>query len=292
MANSLEIKQHIHSVQSTRKITRAMYLISASKAKKAKQQLDSTLPYFNTVRKVMVEILTADPAIESRYIRPEGELKNPLYLVLSGDKGMAGGYGGAILRKVDALLAQEDGKHVKMFVCGLQGYYQMTRKGYDVDKDFRYPVMNPSIYRAREIADILVKKYISGECDEVRVVFTQMKSAISQEPVSFRLLPLRAEDFMQDIDMSQVDTSRYQVIYEPDSETVFDHLVPKYLKGIIYSAFVAAFTSEQNARMVAMDNATGSADDMIERLTLLHNRARQAAITQEITEIVSGIPKD
>lgn len=271
-----------------------MYLISASKSQKAKAQLEGTMPYFKQVASTLSEILAFTDHIDTPYIGGNiaSEGKGNLYIVLGGDKGMAGGYNHNVINLLNARVDKETST---ILAAGILGRSQISRAGFNVDTSFRYPVMNPSVYRAREIAEIVVEKFLSREYREVYIVYTSMVTPLKQEPVMARLLPLSPEDFSEpavEIRAASQYAPYDAIKYEPSARHVFNHLVPHYLKGIIYVSFVEAFTSEQHARMYAMDNATKSADDMIGMLSLKHNRARQAVITQEITEIVGGIPTD
>jgi len=296
MSKLHEIQSRIAGVTSTKKITRAMYLISASKSQKARMQLEGTLPYFNQVLYTLSEILAFTDKIDTPYIDGSGiasiEGRDNLYLVLGSDKGMAGGYNHNI---ISVLNERVDKAAATMMVAGILGRGSVQRAGFKVDTTFHCPVMNPSLYRAREIAELLMAKFISHECRQVYIVYTEMISPLKQEPVIARLLPLHPEEFHKtavEIRAASQYAPYDQIKYEPSPRHVFNHLVSHYLKGIIYSAFVEAFTSELNARMYAMDNATKSADEMIGRFSLIRNRARQAVITQEISEIVGGIPSD
>ncbi len=288
MAGLQQIKKRISNVTSTRKITRAMYLIAASKSKRAKEQLESTRPYFKTVKSTMAEILLSSNDLGTGYIKDTYTASKPTYIVLTGDKGMAGGYNVNIVNLVSSMIEKQP--NARLLVAGTMGRGILKRKGYDVDDDFKFPVINPTLYRARDIAGIVVELFSSGQTDEVRIVYSESVSALKQQPTELKLLPLSSEEFVTDPD-AVANIKTREMLYEPGARQVFDHLVPRYLKGIIYSALIEAFSSEQNARMIAMDGATTSADEMIDKLTLLHNRARQAAITQEITEIVGGIPE-
>ncbi|MDR2888222.1 MAG: ATP synthase F1 subunit gamma [Lachnospiraceae bacterium] len=281
-----EINNRIASVESTRKITRAMYLMSASKSKKAKKQMEAMLPYFRHSAEVMTEILAASGQVDSPFfhIKEGTEGHEDLYIVLAADKGMAGGYNSNLLNLLKAQVAD---RHKNMFwVAGMMGRMQMNRHGYPIQADFKYPVMNPNLYRARDMAELVIERYKSGEFRKVYLVYTSMVTALKLEPTFVQLLPLKPEDFLPPGDVVGGDDP---VDYEPGPEEVFDILVPHYLKGVIYCALVEAFTSEQNARMFAMDNATNSANDMIAQLSQRYNRARQARITQEINEIAGGV---
>lgn len=268
-----------------------MYLISASKSQKAKAQLEKTHPYFIQVSTTLAEILSAEIPVGTYFVghKKACEGKGNLYLVLSGDKGMAGGYNHNI---INMLSSHIDKSTSTLIVAGTLGRSQIARNGFNVDRSFKYPVMNPSVYRAREIAEYVVDEYLAHKYYEIHIVYTTMLTPLKQEPVMARLLPLRPEE-LAEVEGVHLEPDAYHIIkYEPGVREVFDHLVPHYLKGVIYSAFVEAFTSEQHARMYAMDNATKSSDDMISGLSLKYNRARQAQITQEINEIVGGIPNE
>jgi F-type H+-transporting ATPase subunit gamma len=288
MPNINEIKKRIESVRSTKKITRAMYLISVSKSKKAKAQMLATQPYFNQVNQTLADILLASEHIDSPFLTENcDENAKSLYLVLTADKGMAGGYSHNI---IEILNKNVDREKSDLLVAGMMGRQQVPRFGYKIDREFIYPVMNPTVYRAREVAEICISKFLSGQYKTVNVVYTKMITPIKQEPVIVQILPFAPEKLLSEYEEDKKGPKLF--VYEPNPVSVFNHLAPHYLKGVIYGAFVEAYTSEQHARTYAMDNATKSAEDMIERLSLLHNRARQAKITQEINEIVGGIPSE
>lgn len=295
MSQLHEIKNRIDSVRGTKKITRAMYLISASKSQKAKQQLQNTKPFFDQVALAMSEILGARgvEAIDTPYLRPPAKSGGKfgqgrtLCVVLAGDKGMAGGYGHNIMNLLSEKVPVENSV---ILVAGILGRNQVRRLGYQIEDSFRQPVMNPSVFRAREVAEIVMASYLSGEYASVNIIYTEMLTPLSQVPTFAQLLPLDAAKLVGAAPATAQMSPATK--YEPSAPAVFERLVTHYLKGVIYGAFVEAFTSEQHARMYAMDNATKSADDMIATLSVRYNRARQAVITQEISEIVSGIPTD
>lgn len=281
-----EIKLRIKSVRETRQITKAMKLISAAKLKRARQQLEQTLPFFGRVRSTIADILQHSGEIDNPFFdaRDEKEGKRKGYIILTGDKGLAGGYNSNIFKLAEKSIG--DDKSALLFVAGHVGKGYFMRKGYDVYQDFDYPVQNPSVYRAREMSTTVLELFKKGEIDEVSVIFTEMVSAIKLEPKIMKLLPLELETLKEELkDADEIDDI---LAYEPSHKAVFDVLIPKYVKGIMYGTLVEAFTSEQSARMTAMDSATTSADEMLQKLNLYYNRARQAAITQEISEIVGG----
>lgn len=286
MSNMREIKLRIKSIKETRQITKAMKLISAAKLKKARLQLELTRPYFDRVKSTISDLLLHSGNIENGFfdVRKDKEVKKRCYLVLTGDKGLAGGYNHNIIKLVEDHAAGAPG--AMMLVAGHMGKNILIRKNFNVNPEFDFPVQNPTVYRGREIGELIQEMFIKCEIDEVYLAYTQMISMIRLEPRVMKLLPLDIESLKGDLkDSPEVDES---LVYEPSPSAVFDVLIPKYMKGIIYGALVEAFTSEQSARMSAMDNATSNADEMLQKLNLFYNRARQAAITQEISEIVGG----
>lgn len=289
MANNMrEIKSRIKSINQMRQITKAMKLISASKLKKARAQLEETLPYFNKVRETIADILAHSGDIECDFfdIRDEKQGKKKAYIVLTGDKGLAGGYNSNIIKLAEKNIG-EDKENALLLVAGNTGRSYFTRKGYKLLEEFDYAVQNPNLHRAREIGETIFDLYRKREVDEVYVVYTEMKSAIALEPRILKLLPLEIKALREEVRADEIVIDE-RLKYEPSPTAVLNVLIPKYIKGIVYGTLVESFTSEQNARMTAMDSATKNADEMLEKLNLYYNRARQAAITQEISEIVGG----
>lgn len=283
-----ETKDSIASIKSTRKITRAMYLVSASKSKKARTLYERTLPYFQQITATLSEIIAETEPFDTPFFHA-GSLsagKGNLYIVLSGDKGLAGGY---IHNLIELLEQRIDKAAATLWVAGITGRNRIAGKGYQVSPDFTYPVADPDLFRAREISEAIVKSYLNRSFKHVYLVFTEMINPLNLKPNMARLLPFRPGDFMRQFPEAE---SNRKTVYEPNPKAVFEHLAPYYIKGVIYSALMSAYTSEQHARMYAMDNATKSANDLIEELSLRYNRARQAQITQEINEIVGGIPSE
>ncbi|PYG89528.1 F-type H+-transporting ATPase subunit gamma [Ruminiclostridium sufflavum DSM 19573] len=289
MANNMrEIKSHIKSINQMRQITKAMKLISTSKLKKARAQLEVTLPYFNKVKETIADILEHSGDVESKFfdLKEKKEGQRKAYIVLTGDKGLAGGYNSNIIKLAERTIG-DDKENVLLLVAGISGRAYFIRKNYNVHTEFDYAVQNPTVYRARKIADIILDMYNKHEVDEVHIIYTEMVSAISLQPRTLKLLPIEIGALREEVRDIEIKIDE-KVKYEPSASAVLDVLIPKYIKGIMYGVFVEAFTSEQSARMTAMDNATTNADDMLQKLNLFYNRARQAAITQEISEIVGG----
>ena len=288
MAGITEIRSRMRSIEQTLKITNAMYLISSSKVKKARRQLQEVQPYFDQIAKTLLDIFRHSPELRHRYVdaRPrEGERKAG-FVVVTGDKGLAGAYNHNVLRLAEDYMARK--REPTLFLIGQMGRHYFAKKQVPVDGEFLYTAQDPTIARAREITDTLVGLYDKGHLDEVYLVFTRQVSAMQMEPEIIKLLPLDRAMLNAMRGMREEGKYREVLRYEPSVESVMDVLVPGLLKGYLFGALVESFCSEQNARMTAMDSASDSARDMLKKLSLQYNRARQAAITQEITEIAGG----
>ena len=273
-----EIKNRIRSMESTKQITKAMEMVAASKLRKAQAQVLASRPYFEILFETISEIVDANQDFSSVYLtnRP---VKKIAYVVIAGDRGLAGGYNSNVLKLV---MSEIEGKDAVVLPVG--------KKAVDYFRSHDIPLMTQNYAQAEAmtlgdcftVAKALCKQYLAGEFDEIRVAYTDFVSVLSQTPNSLRLLPLLCQQ------TKQQSKSRPEVIYEPDCVTVFDAIVPEYLGGVLYGALCESRASEQAARRTAMDSATQNAEEMIADLSLQFNRARQAAITQEITEIVAG----
>lgn len=287
-----DVRNHIKSVQETLKITNAMYLIASSGLSRAKKQLDDTLPYFGKISSTISDILYHSPEIEHPYFdrRPEKEPAERQigYIVVTGDKGLCGAYNHNVLKLAEEHLA--GAANPTLFIVGQVGRVWFAHRSIHVDGEFMYTAQNPTITRAQEISDVFLKLFREEHLDEVWILFTRMVNAMVMEPVAVKLLPLERELFP----VSRVPEARLSetVKYVPSETAVMDRLVPAYLKGMIFGALVESFCSEQNARMTAMNAASKNARKMLKSLNLTYNRVRQAAITQEITEVVSGAQAD
>lgn len=287
MAGVKEIRDHIQSVDETLKITNAMYLISSASLRKAKEQLSQAAPYFHKISDTISDILYHSPHIHHPYFdhRPEipADKRKVGYIVITGDKGLAGAYNHNVLKLAEERLAQTP--NPTLFLIGQMGRNWFARRNIPVDGEFMYTAQAPTMTRAREIGDTFVELFLKEMLDEVWIIYTDMISSVHMEPTALRLLPLD-----RDIFPWTPKEERYQarVTYVPSERAVMDRLVPGYLKGMIFGALVESYCSEQNARMTAMDSAADNAKELLKQLNLTYNRARQSAITQEITEIVGG----
>lgn len=286
MANMREIKTRINSVNEIMKITNAMYLISSSKLKKARKQLEATEPYFMGLQSTMRDILEHTPKFEHIYFDkrpeiPESERKIS-YIVFTSDKGLAGSFNHTMVKMAEEEMNKH--KNTSLFIVGQYGRAYFTGKKIMIDGEFLYTAQDPNFYRARSMAESMIELFKHGYTDEVRVIFTGMINPVKYAPQVLKLLPLERETFKH-----APDEYKYgEADFTPSPQKVMDYLVPSYIRGLLYGVMVESFSSEQNARMTAMDAATASAKEMIRDLSLIYNRARQAAITQEITEVVSG----
>ena len=273
-----EIKNRIRSMESTKQITKAMEMIATSKLRKAQAQVASSRPYFQIFSSAISDIISANTDFSSPYLvqRP---VKKSVYIVIAGDRGLAGGYNSNILKQV---MTDMKGKKSVVLPIG--------KKAVDFFQSKKIPMLtaNYAVAEAVSLGDCfsvaknLAKGFLAGEYDEVFVAYTNFVSVLSQVPMSKRLLPLLPEE------ATDAPAFRREILYEPDCEGVFHTIVPEYMGGILYSALCESRASEQAARRTAMDSASQNADEMIADLSLKFNRARQAAITQEITEIVAG----
>ena len=273
-----EIKNRIRSMESTKQITKAMEMVAASKLRRAQAQVMNSRPYFEILYSTINDIVDANRDFSSPYLtkRP---VKRVAYVVIAGDRGLAGGYNSNILKLA---LAEMEGKEVVVVPVG--------KKALDFYKSRALPILTEDYREAEDmsvsdcfsIAKTLCKAYLAGRIDEIHVAYTNFVSVLSQTPSTLRLLPLLRQE------TGREGAASMDIVYEPNSVDVFDAIVPEYLGGILYGALCESRAAEQAARRTAMDSATQNADEMIADLSLKFNRARQAAITQEITEIVAG----
>lgn len=287
MANTKEIKDHIESVQETRKITNAMYLIASTKLQRARNELNQTRPYFEALRGEIKRIFRTANDAESRYFYPTDDT-TPLEgtygcLVITADKGLAGAYNKNVIKETQTLLSQHP--DTKLFVVGQYGRHFFEQHQIPVERSFLYTAQNPTLERAREISSLLLDGFDRGELKEIFVIYTDMESSLVSEAKSTRLLPFHRTYFSTPAKEKTV-TKPFEFV--PSIETVLNHMMHSYISGFIYSALIDSFCCEQNARMTAMDAANRNAEKLLDELSLQYNRVRQSAITQEITEVTAG----
>ncbi len=284
MSNVKEIHTRMKSIQDIMKITNAMYLISSSKMKKARKSLLATEPYFNKLISTINDILLHTPDMNQIYLArwDDQPMIDPIrgYIIITADKGLAGAYNHNILRLAEEELAKNT--RYSLFVIGQVGRNYFMRKNIMVDVEFLLTAQKPTMYRARQIADTILNLYQKGQLNEVYVIYTEMVTPMKSEAKLLRILPLMKERF------ENTECLGHCATFHPSPESVMDYLVPNYVKGLLFSVLVEAYSSEQFSRMTAMEAATDSAREMLKSLDLLYNRARQSAITQEISEIIGG----
>lgn len=290
MATIKEIRDRINSVNDTKKITNAMYLISSTKLRKAKKMLTETEPFFFATQAMISRVVRHLPEgvenifLETRLDIPEKERRKG-YIIFTDDKGLAGAYNHNVLNMAQEHI-ENDGDKWKLFVIGEVGRFHFASKNMDIEESFLFTSQNPTLHRARKIAAEILDYYYSRQIDEFYVIYTTVHGNVCETKFE-KLLPL---DIITDIQMMEqpAGVMREEFLMEPSPSAILDNIVPNYITGFIYGALVEAFCSVQSARMMAMDSANKNAEKMLDNLQRTYNRTRQALITQEITEVVSG----
>ena len=300
-----EIKKRIKSVTDISQLTHAMQLVSASKMRKSKQQYDMVSPFFTLCAESLMELHRSAGDIDNPFLKlrqkKSGETWKIAYFVLTGDQGLAGAYNNNIVKiteeHIQKKVMENAQKHVKteykLYVFGQMGSGKLKKDGFAVDPDFSYPITDPSYYEARNVANIIRAKYLTGEFDLVYLIYTKMESAITMKPVISRVVPIDTVSlgnfFASGAEDAGLALEKGSTVdYHPNADSVFSFLIDTGLNAVVYGAMVEAFACEQTARMQAMDNANRNADEMMKELTMKSNRARQARITNELNEIVNG----
>ncbi len=273
-----DIKLRIKSVESTMQITKAMELVASSKLRHAKMRAEATRPYFTTLHDCLTDIAYGNTDFSSPYVQKRN-VKKACYIVVAGDRGLAGGYNNNVFKE---LQQQIQGKTVCILPIGKKAVEFCQRSRLETLTEEYSIAEDVSLGDCFAIARMLCKQYRKGEFDELYVVYTNFVSMLSQQPGTLKMLPIRYE-------REQAKSAAESLtIYEPSAEAVYDAIVPEYVGGLLWGAMAESVASEQGARRTAMDAASKNANEMIEDLSLRYNRARQGAITQEITEIVAG----
>ena len=275
-----EIKTRIKSVESTKQITKAMELVSSSKFRKAKERAESARPYFNTLYNTVQDIAKNTSNSRNVFLK-ERKVNNVCYIVIAGDRGLAGGYNSNILK---AVIAHNKLGTGKVITVGKKAKESLSKRGDEVI-DYIESVEKCVYEDANRVAQTAMEAYKNGEVDEVNLVYTEFISALSQEPKIVKLLPVTIDNTNTE---KEVKKGKAAVQYLPSADAVLGYVLPKYVSGSVYGAIAESFASEQAARRTAMESATDNANEMISKLELVYNRARQAAVTQEISEIVGG----
>jgi F-type H+-transporting ATPase subunit gamma len=280
MASMRDIKRRRSSITSTQQITKAMKLVSTVKLQKTRARAERSKPYFDKMYETVTSMLAKSGTITHPYLNPQDSPKKAVILITS-NRGLAGGYNSNVIKTVTGSgLARED---IILYSVGHKGREQLLRKGYQEAKDYSEAIENPIFSDAKEICEDVLAAYAAGEVGEIYLAYTYFKNTVVHEPKLLKLLPV-------EIDEADVDAARENTLmnFEPEAEEALDVIIPKYVTSIIYGALVESVASENGARMQAMDSATSNAEEMISKLTLQYNRARQGSITQELTEIIAG----
>lgn len=280
MASSTrDIKRKIRSVNSTMQITKAFELVSTAKLKRARDRMDITKPYFDMIQTAVHDILSADKSIKSKFVS-SGVSHKPLYLVVSSDRGLCGGYNiNAIKKSIENVTDKENAKYIAV---GKRANDVLKQNGYNVVDSFLYISEKPEFIHAVQIAKTATSMLEKGEVDSIHFIYTRFVSSISQVATDLLLLPIERPEVVEGEGPSEY------INYEPSPEEVLHYIIPKYVESTLFGGLIESSAAEQAARRIAMENASDNAEEIIEDLTLSFNQARQAAITQEISEIVGG----
>ena len=271
-----DIKGRIKSVTGTMQITKAMELVATSKLRRAREKIENSRPFHKIISEAINSIEASDQVKDSVWSRP-GECKKPLYIVIAGDRGLAGGYNANIFRLTAAISADKEASYLPI---GKKSLDYFSHRGLKVFSSDYGCVSDMSVGDALAISEEICRLFVSGEYDSVILVYTKFASMISQLPVYEQILPLDRESSGED--------KASDPIYNGNPEEILDRIIPQYVGGVLYSTICEALASESAARRTAMNAANKNASEIIDTLVLKYNRARQAVITQEITEIVSG----
>lgn len=283
MASMRDIKRRRDSIESTQQITKAMKLVATVKLQRAKTRAEDSKPYFHKLYETVQSILSRSGGLGHPYLTGNGSVKKGL-LVITSNRGLAGGYNNNVVKKIE-----EPGWNKEDLVIwgiGRKGIEALTHRGYAIHDDDSDVMNDPLFSDAVQTGKKMLDAYQAGEIGEIYIAYTNFKNTVVHEPVLLKLLPVDPSVFTGEEGEGKKETSPMN--YEPEAEEALDMLIPKYINSIIYGAFIEAVASENGARMQAMDSATSNAQDMIATLSLAYNRARQGAITQELTEIISG----
>ena len=274
------IKRRKGSIQSTQQITKAMKLVSTVKLQRAKGRAEKSKAYFECMYATVKSVLAKAGFINHPYLKP-GESSKKAVIVITSNRGLAGGYNSNVIKLVTkGSFKKED---VKIYAIGRKGKDAFTRYGYDIVKDYSDVIEEPVYADAMRIGNDLLEAFAKGEIGEIYLAYTAFKNTVSHIPTLLKLLPVEAG-----AEVEEADEDKALMNFEQDEEEALNLLIPKYITSLIYGGMVEAVASENGARMQAMDSATSNAEEMIDKLTLLYNRARQGSITQELTEIIAG----
>ena len=288
MATMRDIKRRKASIESTEQITKAMKLVATVKLQKSRTKAENSRLYFNMMYQTIQDMLKKSTGIEHRYLKA-GDSRKKAIVVITSNRGLAGGYNNNVVRLVTGSgIPAED---AKIYAVGRKGRDALIRKGYEITADYSDVINEPLYSDAMQITKELLKLFEQNEIGEIYLAYTSFKNTVSQIPKFMKLLPVDLSGAEMKGEEEEIRDHKQDLLlmnYEPDETEVLDAIIPKYLSSLIYGAFLEAVASENGARMPAMDSATNKAGEMIAKLSLQYNRARQGSITQELTEIIAG----
>ncbi len=280
MASMRDIKRRKSSVQSTQQITKAMKLVSTVKLQRAKGRAEKSKTYFSCMYDTVASMLSKAGTVNHPFLMA-GESTKKAVIVITANRGLAGGYNSNIVKLIkNSDFKKED---LLLYTIGTKGRDALARLGYTIAADYSEVIDEPMYSDAMEISKNLLEEFAAGRIGEIYVAYTGFKNTVTHVPTLLKLLPVKVED-----DRPQSEDHQAVMEFEPECEEAIDLIIPKYITSLIYGALIESVASENGARMQAMDSATSNADDMISKLSLLYNRARQSSITQELTEIIAG----
>ena len=280
MASMRDIKRRKSSVQSTQQITKAMKLVSTVKLQRAKGRAEKSKTYFSCMYDTVASMLSKAGTVNHPFLMA-GESTKKAVIVITANRGLAGGYNSNIVKLIkNSDFKKED---LLLYTIGTKGRDALARLGYTIAADYSEVIDEPMYSDAMEISKKLLEEFAAGRIGEIYVAYTGFKNTVTHVPTLLKLLPVKVED-----DRPQSEDHQAVMEFEPECEEAIDLIIPKYITSLIYGALIESIASENGARMQAMDSATSNADDMISKLSLLYNRARQSSITQELTEIIAG----
>ena len=280
MASMREIKRRKASIASTQQITKAMKLVSTVKLQRAKGKAEATKPYFDCMYDTVATMLSKSGNVDHPYLKSGASSKKAV-ITITSNRGLAGGYNNNIVKLITGD-ETFDTENTEIYALGKKGRDSLALKGYTIASDMS-EVMNGPIYAdAKELSEALLERFGKGEIGEIYLAYTVFKNTVTHVPTMLKLLPVEIEA------KDATETDNIPMNYEPDEEEALGMIIPKYITSLIYGAMMEAVASENGARMQAMDSATSNAEEMIQKLELDYNRARQGSITQELTEIIAG----
>lgn len=287
MSNVQDLKTRMKNIEQTKKITKAMHLISSIKLNNAKKAHNETKEFFDTIRSTIYDIIFHSEDISSIYIKKDlkRDVPKKAYLVLTGDNGLAGDYNYNTVKAVNKYVT--DKENSILMIAGYMGKSAIQKNGFNIDESFDYFVHNPTLKRAQDMTSKFIDMYLDGTIDEFYVIYTDMINSFKTHTKMIKILPLTIDSLKEGL---QIDVEHHKpgpIKYEPTIHAVFNSIIPIYLNGVIYSLLVDAYACEQSSRVIAMDSATRNCSKILKKLKVYYSKYRQSKITTEIIEIIS-----